>query len=62
MVDGVSGDTLIVRVQQGMIRLTVPLMLTTVRVLQVMVLGVGGRWRFLAWVLTTPGRGPGGCC
>ena len=34
------------------------------RALQVMVLGVGprigGRWRFWAWALASPGGGPGG--
>ena len=32
MVDGVAGDALMVRVLQGLLRLTVPLVMTTVRV------------------------------
>ena len=55
---------LMLRVPQGMLRLLVPLVMTTVRVLHVMVLGVGprmgGRQRFWAWALATPGGGPGG--
>ena len=53
MVDGVSGDALMVRVLQGMLPLTVPLVLTTVRMLQVMILGVGPRhsWRRAWWAL-----------
>ena len=53
---------LMVRVLQGMLRLTVPLVMMTMRVLQVMILVVGprmGRYRrFWAWTLATPGRGP----
>ena len=64
MVDGVAGDALMVRVLQGMLRLTVPLPMTMVRAFQVMVLGVGPRlggcWRFWAWALATPDGGPGG--
>ena len=60
---GVAGDALMVRVLQGMLRLTVPLVMTTVRVLQVMVLGVGPRMggplRFWAWARATPGGGLG---
>ena len=63
MVDRVSADALMVRVLQGMLRLTVPLVMTTARVLKVMVLGVGprmgGRRRFWVWALATPCIGPG---
>ena len=52
MVDGAAGDALMAGVLQGMLRLTVPLVMMTVRVLQVPVLGVGprigGRQRFWA--------------
>ena len=54
---------LMVRVLQWMLRLTLSLVMTTVRVLQVMVLGVGPRMggcrRFWVWALATPGGGPG---
>ena len=64
MMDGAGGDTLTVGVLQGMLRLTVPLVMMTVRLLQVMVLGVGPRmgdcrW-FLARSLATPGGGLAG--
>ena len=39
MVDGIAGDALMVRVLPGMILLTMPLVMTMVRVFQVMVLG-----------------------
>ena len=47
---GAAGVALIVRVLQGMLQLAVSLVITTVRVLRVMVLGVGPRhsWR-RAW-------------
>ena len=55
---------LMLRVLQGMLRLTVPLVMTAVRVLQVMVLGVGTRMgrsrRFWVWALATAGGGPCG--
>ena len=57
-----AGDALTERVLQGVLWLTVP----TVRVLQVMVLGVGprvgGRRWFCARALATPGDGPSGRC
>ena len=55
--------SLMARVLQGVLRLPLPLVRTTVRVLQVMVLGVtsrmGRRRRCWAWALATPGRGLG---
>ena len=55
---------LMARVLQGVSRLPVPLVMTTVRVLQVIDLGVSspvdGRRRCLAWALATPGGGLGG--
>ena len=61
MVDGVPGDALTVRVLQGTLRLTVPLLQTTV-----MVLVVGGRrrfWRRAWWVLLVGWfAGPGSVC
>ena len=56
--------SLIARVLQGVLRLPVPLVMTTVRVLQVMVMGVslrmGGRRRCWVWALATSGEGLGG--
>ena len=50
---------LMARVLQGVLRLPVPLVMMTVRVLQVMVLGVcprmGGRRWYWVWALATPG-------
>ena len=55
MVGGVAADSLLGRV----LRITVPLVMTTLRWLQLMVLGVGprmgGRRRFWTWALATPG-------
>ena len=55
---------LLARVLQGVLRLPVPLVMTRVRVLQVMVLGassrMGGRRRCWAWALATPGGGLAG--
>ena len=50
------------RVLQGVLRPPVPLVMTTVRVLQMMVLsvGMGGRWRCWAWAIATRGGGLGG--
>ena len=66
MADGTACEALMVRVLQEMLRLTVPLVMTTVRMLQGIVLGVGprmgGRRVFWAWALATPARGPGGRC
>ena len=66
MVDGAAGDALMMRVLQGMLRLTVALVMTTVRALRVMVLGMGPRMggprRIWALALATPGRGPGKRC
>ena len=60
----VSLVMLALMVVQGTLPLTVPLVMTTVRVLQVMVLGVGlrigGHRRFPALALAIPGGGPGG--
>ena len=62
MVDGVAHDALMVRVLLEMLRFTVPLVMTMMRVLQVTVLGVGPRMggcrRFWARALATPGGGP----
>ena len=66
MVDGAAGYTLMVRVLHGLLQLTVRLVLTTVRVLQVIFLVVGLRMgdlrQFWELALATPGRGPAGCC
>ena len=62
MVDGVAGDVLTVRVLQGVLRWTAPM----VRVLEVLVLGagpcVGGHRWFWGRALASPGGGPGGRC
>ena len=56
--------SLMARVLQGVLRLPVPLVMTTVRVLQVMFLGVSsrmdGRRQCWACTLATPGGGLGG--
>ena len=62
LLDGAAGDTLTIRVLQGVLRLMVP----RVKVLQVVILGVGprmgGRRWFWVRALTTPDGGPGWCC
>ena len=66
MVDGAAGYTLITRVLHGLLQLTVRVVFTTVRVLQMIILVVGlrmgDRRQFWEWALATPGRGPAGCC
>ena len=66
MVGGAAGDALTVSVLQSMLWLTVPLVMTTVGLLQVMVLDVGprvgGRRWFWASALATPRAGRRWCC
>ena len=66
MVDGAADDALMVRLLHGMLPLTVLLVMTTVRVLPVMVLGaglwMGGRGGPWAWALAILGAEPAGRC